>query len=199
MALLRSSDWTDQTPMIEGRGISLRYPQVADYQAWSELRTQSRSFLTPWEPIWPADDLTRAAFKRRIKRYERDIREDLAYPFLVFRSEDNALVGGITLSNIRRGVAQACSVGYWAGEPFARQGYTSEAVRAVMPFVFKTLKLHRVEAACLPHNEASKALLKRVGFIEEGLARKYLRINGQWQDHVLFAALAEDIKTGNIG
>ncbi len=193
MALLRSSDWSDQSSMITGKGVSLRYPQLGDFQAWSELRSDSRAFLTPWEPVWPADDLSRASFRRRIKRYQHDIREDVAYPFLVFRHEDDALVGGVTLSNIRRGVAQACSLGYWAGERYARQGYLSEAVRGVMPFIFKTLKLHRVEAACLPHNEASKALLRKVGFVEEGEARQYLRINGQWQDHVLFAALASDV------
>ncbi len=192
MALLRSSDWSDTSPMVEGKGISMRYPQLADYQAWSELRGESRSFLSPWEPIWPADDLTRAAFRRRIKRYERDVREDQAYPFLIFRSEDGALIGGATLSNIRRGVAQACSLGYWVGERFTRQGYMTEAVSSMLPFVFETLKMHRVEAACLPNNEASKKLLRKSGFVEEGLARRYLRINGEWRDHILFAALVDD-------
>lgn len=194
MALLRSSDWSDNAPMIEGEGVFLRYPQNGDYEAWSALRAESRKFLTPWEPIWPADDLTRTSYRRRIKRYQQDIRDDLAYPFLIFRTEDEALVGGATLSNVRRGVAQACSLGYWSGERFARQGYVSAAVKALLPFCFKTLKMHRVEAACLPTNEASKALLRKVGFVEEGLARSYLRINGVWQDHVLFAALDQDFR-----
>src|SRR5690606_34124381 len=133
-----------------------------------------------WEPTWPADDLTRSAFRRRLKRYYRDIREDEAYPFLVFRTRDNAILGGLTLSNVRRGVTQSCSLGYWVGEAHARQGHTSAAVRAVVPFVFDTLKLHRLEAACIPANTASVGLLEKTGFVREGLARRYLRINGIW-------------------
>ena len=111
---------------------------------------ESRAFLTPWEPTWPADDLTRGAFRRRLKRYAEDLRSDLAYAFLIFRSDDNAMVGGLTLANIRRGVAQAGSIGYWVGAPFARQGYMTAAMRALVPFCFGTLRLHRLEAACIP-------------------------------------------------
>ena len=121
------------------------------------MREASRDFLTPWEPTWPADDLTRGAFRRRLKRYADDQRSDLAYAFLIFRNDDNALVGGFTLANIRRGVAQAGSIGYWIGAPFARQGYMTAAVRALIPFCFRTLRLHRLEAACIPGNAASVA------------------------------------------
>ena len=132
------------------------------------------------------------SLRRRVRRYVRDMREDQAYPLFVYRSTDDTLVGGLTLSNIRRGVAQACSLGYWIGAPHARQGYMSRAVAAVVPFVFETLQLHRLEAACLPDNAASISLLRKCGFVEEGYARRYLRINGVWQDHILFAILAED-------
>lgn len=192
MAFFRTVSSNNTVPAVSGAGVILRMPQSGDYAEWSELREQSRSFLTPWEPIWPSDDLTRTAFRRRIKRYAEDQRNDLAYSFLVFRSGDNALVGGLTLANIRRGVAQAGSIGYWVGAPFARMGYMTAALHALMPFGFGTLRLHRLEAACIPSNAASIALLEKTGFTREGYARGYLCINGAWQDHLLYARVAED-------
>jgi ribosomal-protein-alanine N-acetyltransferase len=182
-----------QLPVITGDAVYLRYPRVADFLAWTRLRDESRTFLAPWEPAWSTDELSKGAFRRRLKRYQRETREDLAYAFFVFRSGDNALLGGCTLSNVRRGVTQCCALGYWIGERFARQGYMFDAVRALIPFIFRTLGLHRIEAACLPTNEASKQLLAKTGFRQEGLARCYLQINGEWQDHLLFALLAEDV------
>ncbi len=190
MALFRTVDET--MPSIAGRGVMLRVPHSGDFTEWAHLRELSRAFLTPWEPTWPADDLTRSAFRRRLKRYGEDLRGDLAYAFLIFRSDDNALVGGLTLANIRRGVAQAGSIGYWIGAPFARQGYMTAALRALIPFCFGTLRLHRLEAACIPSNAASVALLERTGFQREGYARAYLCINGDWQDHLLYARLKDD-------
>ncbi len=192
MAVLRNTDWSSVGPVLRGGAVYLRYPQQADYAAWAEVREESRGFLEPWEPTWPPDDLTRIAFRRRLRRYANDIKEDLAYPFFVFRAEDNAFIGGATISNIRRGVAQACSLGYWVGERHARKGYMSAAVKALFPYVFDTLKLHRLEAACIPTNEASKRLLAGTGFTEEGHARRYLKINGMWQDHILFALVEDD-------
>ena len=146
----------------------------------------SRSFLQPWEPTWPADDRGRSAYRRRLNAYARDRDIGAAYPFFVFRASDEALTGGITLSNIRRGVAQMGSVGYWCGKPFARNGYTLGAVRALSGFAFRTLGLHRLEAACIPENTGSRRLLVKAGFAEEGYAKAYLKINGEWRDHVLF-------------
>jgi ribosomal-protein-alanine N-acetyltransferase len=192
MAFFRSVSFSEQLPAISGDTVVLRAPQMADHAEWSALREASRDFLTPWEPTWPADDLTRAAFRRRIRRYAEDQRGDLAYPFFVFRKTDNVLVGGLTLANIRRGCAQAASLGYWMGEPYARQGYMTAAVSTVLPFAFGTLRLHRVEAACIPGNDASIRLLENTGFRREGFARQYLCINGIWQDHLLFARLRDD-------
>jgi ribosomal-protein-alanine N-acetyltransferase len=192
MALFRTVGIAEQVPAIEGGGVLLRTPQTGDFAEWAELREQSRDFLTPWEPIWPADDLTRAAFRRRLRRYSEDLRSDLAYAFFVYRQSDNALIGGLTLANVRRGVAQAGSLGYWMGAPFARQGYMTEAVRALIPFAFGPLRLHRLEAACIPSNAASIRLLEKCGFAREGLARRYLCINGLWQDHYLYALLITD-------
>jgi len=192
MALFRTLSSPEPLPPIVGDGVVLRLPQMTDYQAWSELREASRRFLTPWEPIWPADDLTRAAFRQRIRRYSEDVRTDQAYPFFVFRKEDNVLVGGLTLANVRRGVAQTGSLGYWVGLPHARRGYMSNAVRALAPAAFEILRLHRLEAACIPTNLASMRLLEKVGFRREGYARGYLCINGTWQDHLLYARLQGD-------
>jgi [ribosomal protein S5]-alanine N-acetyltransferase len=192
MALFRTVSFSETMPAINGAGVSLRPPQSGDYGVWADLRAASRAFLTPWEPTWPADDLTRGAFRRRLKRYAEDQRSDLAYAFLIFRSEDQALVGGLTLANIRRGVAQAGSIGYWTGAPFARRGYMTAAVRALIPFCFGTLRLHRLEAACIPGNAASVRLLEKTGFQREGYARDYLCINGTWQDHLLYGRLKDD-------
>ena len=185
-----------QQPVIRGENVYLRYPRVADFFAWSRLRSESREFLVPWEPSWATDELSKGAFRRRLKKYQRETRLDSAYAFFVFRTEDNALLGGCTLSNVRRGVTQCCALGYWVGERFARQGYMFDAVRALVPFIFKTLGLHRIEAACLPSNDPSRSLLAKAGFREEGLARRYLQINGEWQDHVLFALLADETRLG---
>jgi [ribosomal protein S5]-alanine N-acetyltransferase len=192
MAFFRTVSFSEPMPAVAGEGVSLRVPQNGDYAEWAELREASRTFLTPWEPTWPADDLTRGAFRRRLKRYADDQRSDLAYAFLIFRDDDSALVGGLTLANIRRGVAQAGSIGYWVGAPFARKGYMTAAVRALIPFCFRTLRLHRVEAACIPGNTASVSLLEKTGFTREGYARGYLCINGVWQDHLLYARLQDD-------
>jgi len=192
MAFFRTVAFAETLPTIEGEGVTLRLPQMAEFEEWAALRTASRDFLTPWEPSWPADDLTRAAFRRRLKRYAEDWRTDQSYAFFIFRKQDNLLLGGLTLANVRRGVAQAGSIGYWLGMRFARNGYMTAAVKGVLPFCFETLRLHRVEAACIPTNTASIRLLERCGFLREGFARQYLCINGVWQDHLLFARLKDD-------
>jgi ribosomal-protein-alanine N-acetyltransferase len=186
-------DWiaSDTGLRIEGERVFLRPPRAADYDAWSDLRRRSRAFLQPWEPTWPADDLSRAAFRRRLTSYQRDMDLGVGYAFLVFRRDDKQLVGGITLSNIRRGVAQMGTVGYWAGEAHARRGHTLDAVRALAAFSFTRLGLHRLEAACLPENEPSRRLLLHAGYELEGRASAYLKINGDWRDHLLFGRVAD--------
>jgi [ribosomal protein S5]-alanine N-acetyltransferase len=177
---------------IDGDQVWLRPPRASDYEGWHQVRSDSRAFLVPWEPTWPSDVLTRASFRRRLKRYARDVRDDAGYSFFVFRRGDGALVGGVNLSHVHRGVSQSCSMGYWIGENYARQGLMTDAVQAVVAFCFEDLGIHRIEAACVPENEPSRDLLRKIGFKEEGYARKYLRINGNWQDHLLFAWLSTD-------
>jgi ribosomal-protein-alanine N-acetyltransferase len=178
---------------LAGEGVRLRPPRWADFAEWAELRGASRAFLQPWEPTWAEDDLTRAAFRRRLATYQRDVDAGIAYPFFVFRDEDGKLVGAITVSNVRRGVAQMCSIGYWVGQPYTRRGHTLAAVKTVCRFAFEQLGLHRVEAACIPTNTASAGVLLKAGFEEEGYAKAYLKIDGDWRDHRLFGLLSPEL------
>jgi ribosomal-protein-alanine N-acetyltransferase len=192
MALFRTVGLAEPNATIIGADVYLRAPSLLDYDGWVELRRTSRDFLVPWEPTWPEDDLTRLAFRRRVKRYAQELKDDSSYAFFLFRRSDDNLIGGLTLSNVRRGVAQACSLGYWMGAPHAGKGYMTAGVRSIIPFVFDTLRLHRLEAACMPHNKPSVRVLEKAGFTREGFARRYLCIAGTWQDHLLFAMVNDD-------
>src|SRR5260370_16776749 len=161
MAFFRTVTLSEQLPAIVGDGVVLRAPQMSDYAEWAALREASRNFLTPWEPTWPPDDLARGSYRRRIKRYGEDQRSDLAYPFFVFRKNDNVLVGGLTLANIRRGCAQTGNLGYWTGAAHARQGYMTAAVNGFLPFAFQTLRLHPLHPPSLPPNLPSFPLLEK--------------------------------------
>ncbi len=191
-------DWlNDMTgPVVKGEGVTLRVPSPGDHAAWAALREQSRDYLQPWEPEWPEDDLSRASFRRRLTIYEREMDAGNAWPFFIHRNGDDALAGAVTLSNIRRGVAETGTLGYWIGQPFAGQGLATDAVRAVCGFAFDVLKLHRVEAACVPTNTASRRVLEKAGFEHEGQARAYLKINGAWADHVLFGLVRDEADRG---
>lgn len=191
MALL---DWMTETtgPVIEGRGVTLRPPRAADFQPWAELRDLSAAYLQPWEPSWAEDDLTRPAFRRRLSVYAREMELETAWPFFIFANGGETLVGAVTLSNIRRGVAESGTLGYWIGRPFAGRGHATAAVKAVLTFAFDTLDLHRVEASCLPANLPSRRVLQKSGFRQEGEAKAYLKINGAWADHLLFGVVSDD-------
>ena len=175
-----------------GARVYLRTPRRRDWRQWAELRALSRDFLVPWEPVWAQDALTRGAYRRRLQRYAEEWERDEGYAFFLFRKDDDQLIGGITLGNVRRGVAQTGSFGYWMGVPYAGQGFMTEAVALALRFGFGTLGLHRIEAACLLHNDPSRRVLEKSGFQHEGIARGYLKINGRWQDHLLFALLRSD-------
>ncbi len=192
MALL---DWiTPESGLrLDGGDVILRAPRFRDFEAWSALRVRSQAFLQPWEPLWPHDDLERGAFRRRLATYAREIDAGSAYPFFIFDAQDDRLTGAITLSNIRRGVSQTATIGYWIGQPFAGQGRMSAALRTVKDFAFRGLGLHRLEAACVPDNEPSRRVLLKAGFVHEGTARAYLKINGVWRDHLLFGMVSESV------
>ena len=177
---------------VETERLTLRPPIHSDYRAWSALRVQSRAYLTPWEPAWAEDHLTRKAFTNRVYWAQRSVNGGTALPLFLIRRDDQSLIGAITLDNIRRGPAQSGALGYWTGAPFARQGYMREAIQAVVHHAFSALDLSRIEAGCLPENNASRRLLEQCGYKYEGVAQSYLQINGRWRNHVLYANLRND-------
>ena len=177
---------------IETERLVLRLPQHTDYRAWSDLRRASAEFLIPWEPAWSEDHLSRAAFTNRVQWAARAESQGTALPLFLIRAEDEVLLGAITLDNIRRGPAQAGTLGYWVGAEHARRGYMREAIAGVVAHAFAALDLSRIEAACLPENAPSRGLLETSGFKYEGVAQSYLQINGRWRNHVLYANLRFD-------
>ncbi|MEQ8292603.1 MAG: GNAT family protein [Roseovarius sp.] len=183
---------------IETERLTLRQPQLSDFREWSALREQSADFLVPWEPQWASDHLSRKGFTNRVYWAQRSISAGSAVPLFLVRREDEVLLGAITLDNIRRGPAQSGTLGYWVGAPFARQGYMREAIAGIVHHAFERLDLSRLEAACLPENQASRRLLEKCGFKYEGVAQSYLQINGRWRTHVLYAALRAD-RRGRTG
>ena len=187
--------WSSPASLITLRGerIMLRLPGLSDYQPWYELRRASRDFLKPFEPRWTEADLGRRVFAMRVKRAREEAEEGSDYSLFIFLAQGSqeVLVGGITLSNIRRRAAQFVNLGYWMGQQYAGKGLMTEAVGACLPFVFDTLDLHRIHAAFLPGNMASRRVLEKNGFVEEGFAENYLQINGRWEDHVLFGLTRE--------
>ncbi|MDA8578227.1 GNAT family N-acetyltransferase [Rhodobacteraceae bacterium] len=172
--------------------LSLRLPEHRDFREWAKLRHESRAFLSPWEPIWAADHLSRASFTNRVYWSQRAVKNGNAVPLFVFHKEAGQLVGAITLDNIRRGPSQVGTIGYWVGQQYARQGFMSEAIIAMVAHAFGALDLSRVESACLPDNVASRGVLEKAGFKYEGVAQSYIQINGRWRNHVLYAALRGD-------
>jgi ribosomal-protein-alanine N-acetyltransferase len=180
-------------PSLHGQKVELRPPVASDYAQWAAVRRESRTFLEPWEPRWAEDELDRSAWRQRLRRYREEISQGSGMPFLVFEKSTGMLAGGITLGNIRHGVAQSGQIGYWMGVRHAGNGYMHEAVVLVVRFGFEMLRLHRIEAACIPDNARSIRVLEKAGFRREGLLRSYLRINGAWQDHLLYALIAGDV------
>ncbi|MDR3476018.1 MAG: GNAT family protein [Devosia sp.] len=183
----------DETPVLHGTRVLLRGPRPRDYVPWRNLRRDSRDFLKPFEPRWSELDLTRRVFMARLNRGRREAAQGTDFNFLVFDTQGRreVLVGGLTLSNIRRRAAQHVNLGYWMGRQYAGNGLMTEAVGLIIPFALNTLGLHRIHAAFLPDNAASRRVLEKNGFREEGYAENYLQIDGRWADHVLFGLTRE--------
>ena len=186
-----------EPPALRGERVFLRAPRHGDYLEWAALRHASRAFLEPWEPNWPNDELERSGWRRRMRRYREDFAAGTAIAYMIFETAGGRLVGGITLGNIRYGVSQSAQIGYWAGECHAGKGYMQDAVRTLLAHAFGAMRLHRIEAACIPGNARSIRVLEKAGFTREGLLRSYLRINGIWQDHYIFARIAGDAWHGD--
>jgi ribosomal-protein-alanine N-acetyltransferase len=179
---------------LSGERVFLRPAKRRDAIKWQKLRLSSKNFLSPWEPSWDASSCSRRAFMRYLKNSSYLANIDRAYSFLIFKDEDKDLIGGINVFNVRRGVSQSASLGYWVGKKFSRKGYMNEALEILLPSLFIDLRLNRIEAATLKNNIASRGLLEKIGFVKEGICRSYLKINGKWEDHVLYSLLCEEYK-----
>ena len=178
--------------MLSTDRLFLRLPEMVDHLGWVALRRDGSDQLQACEPAWSPDHFSKAAFKNRVKWARKAMEENRAIPFFIERQSDGALLGAITLDNIRFGPNKSAEVGYWMGRTFQRNGYMHEAIEVVLHYAFEQKAISRVEAACLPENKASRALLEKSGFQYEGVAKAYLEIAGSWQDHVVYAALRAD-------
>lgn len=185
-----SADFPDL--VLSGKRLVLRPPRMNDAASWVSLRRDSRDHLTPFEPEWGHDHLSAEFFDRRRAAQLRDWTMGLSRSFLIFDRATAALIGGMNINNIARGAAQFGALGYWLGQSYQGLGYMTEAAHLTAQYAFGPLALERLNAATLPHNHRSMAMLKRIGFTEEGFAKAYLQINGQRQDHVLFGLLKSD-------
>lgn len=166
--------------------------QYIDCEEWITARQETRSLLMPWEPTWSKDVLTDRAFKTRVDFFTEGAKQDLYYCFLNRLKDSNRLIGGIGLNRVNRGVEQTGVIGYWCRRDDMRNGYTIEAINRILEFSFEDLKLNRVQASCMPENIAGLKTLEKAGFQKEGLARQYLKIQGEWTDHFIFSRLASD-------
>ena len=179
---------------ITGQKVILRPPQYSDWKAWADERKKNKLYLQPWEPLWSINELERSSFVKRVRMFERLSHNDQAYSFLIFTSDNEDFIGEVNISNVQRGIIQSCSIGYWIAKDCEGKGMMSESLELVKEFIFNELKLHRIEAACLPHNMPSLKVLLKNGFIKEGTARKLLKINDKWQDHTVLSFILDDFK-----
>ena len=183
-----------QAPLeVAGRRVLLRTLSEADYDAWVEVRTRCHDWLVPWEPRpkgapFPSED--RASFSARCSLRERERQLGTGFAFGIFVGPRFA--GEITLSSIQRGPFQTGYIGYWIDRELAGHGYVPEAVVVVLAFAFDTISLHRVEISIIPRNHASLRVVEKLGLRSEGIAQKYLEIDGEWEDHAKFAITSEE-------
>lgn len=182
---------------LEAVRVIVRPPHLSDSAQWIKVRRRNESFLKPYEPTWMENCLTEDFFKRRLMQQVRDWQRGRSHSFLIFKKEDNVLIGGVNINNVSRGASQYATLGYWIDEQEQGVGYMAEALRLVIDFGFKSLKLHRFNAGCLKDNERSAKLLLKLGFEEEGFAKKYVQIDGKWQDHRLFGLPMEHWQSGH--
>lgn len=168
----------------------IRPLDLADAAVLLELRLRNRAFLEPWEPVRDERFYTRAMQKETVRGAIREREEGRALPFVIV--EAGAVVGSVNLSGIIRGVFDNAYLGYWIDEAHGGRGLMTEAVRQAVTYAFAVAGLHRVQAAVIPRNGGSIRVLEKLGFREEGLAERYLCINGTWEDHKLFAVTREE-------
>ena len=182
---------------LRGARVTMRPLEPSDFEAWSEVRLRNAAWLEPWEPQRlegapdPARD--RQAFERRCAARDRERQMGTAYALGLF--VDGALAGEVNLSNVARGAMQSGTIGYWIDRERAGRGYVAEGVVVVVRFAFEDLGLHRVEVCVIPRNHNSRRVMEKLGLRQEGLAERFLEINGTWEDHLRFGFTAEEWRT----
>jgi ribosomal-protein-alanine N-acetyltransferase len=181
---------------LEGPRVTLRPLRGTDFPAWREVRTASRDWLEPWEPrpeAGSADPVADAdAFRARCSAWDRQRQFDAAYGFGLFRRADDRFIGEVSLGTVHRGPFQSASIGYWVDRRHAGNGYVPEGVALIIRYGFDDLHLHRLEAAIVPRNSASRRVAAKLGLREEGTSARFLQINGVYEDHVRYAITAEE-------
>ncbi len=180
--------------VLIGTRVELRPLVEADFGEWQAVRRANREWLSPWEPqAQPAQpDVVenRLAFANRCSTRAREREIDIGYGFGVFA--DGHLIGEMNLSNVQRGPFQTAHVGYWIDERFAGHEYAPEALVVMLDYAFEILGLHRVQINIIPRNHASRRVVEKLGLRNEGVALRYLEINGRWEDHVRYAITVEE-------
>ena len=163
--------------------VRLLEPHEADLMV--RFRHENRDYLEPWEPLRRPDFFTEGFWEIHLRLTLRDFRESASACFVLLSPSEDEVLGVCNYTNIVRGTFQSCQLGYALAEKHQRKGLMFEALSMTNAYMFDDLGLHRIMAGYLPHNERSGNLLNRLGFEKEGLARKYLKINGRWEDHLL--------------
>ena len=159
-----------------------------------DFYSRNRNFFREFDPLRPEVFYKVSTHKDIIKKELEEIKHKRMLKFWIYKIEDKKrIIGMINFTNITMGVFLSCTVGYKLDEYEQNKGYMTEALKAAIIIVFKELKLHRIEANIMPHNKPSLELAKRLGFEYEGLAKKYLKINGKWEDHVHMTIINDDI------
>ena len=179
---------------LQGKRVLLRPLVLSDFNAWREVRQRNRDWLTKWEPKpppgQPDDTESKPAFNARCGAREREWQLGTGYGFGIF--VDGTLAGEINLSGVQRGPFQNTYVGYWIDEAQAGNGYVPESLVTVARFAFEDLRLHRIQVAVIPRNRPSRRVAEKLGLRDEGVAVRYLAINGRWEDHIRYAMTAEE-------
>ena len=179
---------------LYGRRLMLRPLVAGDFEAWSEVRVRNDEWLTKWEPLRhpkaPDPAINRDAFASRCAARDRERQSGVGYAFGIF--VDNAFAGEINLNNVLRGAMQSVTIGYWIDQARAGKSYMSEAVLVATRFALEDLQLHRVEICIIPRNHNSRRVMEKLGYREEGIAERFLEINGTWEDHVRYGFTIEE-------
>ena len=175
--------------------LNLKTPEQDDYDSLRTYLLENRLFLEPWEPKREEVWYSASQIKTRITAQKASVEKGESVPYFIRKKTEHTIIGTVSLSNIIRGPFQSCFLGYGLNRTDCNSGYMTEAVRAVIDYAFSVLKLHRIEANIMPRNSGSRRVLEKTGFVSEGISRKYLKINGVWEDHEHFALLNDDIRT----